>query len=120
MTGESKKKKNIYTSKKQNKNKRSELKKAKDNRIREDILAVVILAFGAFFIVALQTKGAGQIGSEIAGFLKGMFGLAAYVLPYYLILYGILVIAKKTSGSTGRNVILMLVTYLSGDVSEIQ
>lgn len=113
MTGESKKKKNTYTSKKQNKNKRSELKKAKDNRIREDILAVVILAFGAFFIVALQTKGAGQIGSEIAGFLKGMFGLAAYILPYYLILYGILVIAKKTSGSTGRNVILMLVTYLS-------
>lgn len=110
-----KKKKNVRsgTAGKKGIGKKSQVKKVKDSRLKEEISAVAIMAIGAFLIVALHTDGAGRLGAAISGFLRGMFGLTAHILPYYLILYGVLVIAKKTSQSTGRNIVLMLITYLS-------
>ncbi|MFV0516824.1 MAG: DNA translocase FtsK [Aminipila sp.] len=92
--------------------------KAKDNknstgvRVKDEIWAVIIIALGLFFAVAIQTKAAGEIGLIIKNFFLGFFGQVAIILPYYLILYGILLLMKKTTHANKRSAILLVVTFL--------
>lgn len=87
-----------------------ELKKKK--RIQDEIWAIVLIAVGVFLVISLQTEAAGQIGHGISLFFKGLFGLLAYVLPYYLILYGVLLFAKQTAHIGHRSVVLLAVIFL--------
>src|SRR5512137_1545849 len=67
------------------------------SRLKDEIWAIVILALGAFLAVSLQTAAAGQFGIALGILLKGCFGHAAYILQYYLILYGFLLFGKRTA-----------------------
>lgn len=82
------------------------------SRLKDEIWAIVILALGAFLVVSLQTEAAGQFGHIISGFLKGSFGMIAFVLPYYLILYGLLLFAKRTAHISGRSVVFLFLIFL--------
>ena len=61
-----------------------------DHRIRDEIIAIIVIAVGIFLVIALQTSAAGELGRVLSEFFKGCFGFAAYFLPYYFILYGVL------------------------------
>ncbi|HYE68168.1 MAG TPA: DNA translocase FtsK [Anaerovoracaceae bacterium] len=82
------------------------------SRLKDEIWAIVILAIGTFLVVSLQTEAAGQFGHIISKLLKGSFGIIAYVLPYYLILYGLLLFAKRTAHISGRSVIFLFLIFL--------
>jgi S-DNA-T family DNA segregation ATPase FtsK/SpoIIIE len=82
------------------------------SRLKDEIWAIVILALGTFLVVSLQTEAAGQFGIIISKLLKGSFGIIAYVLPYYLILYGLLLFAKRTAHISGRSVIFLFLIFL--------
>ncbi|MDD3168144.1 MAG: DNA translocase FtsK [Eubacteriales bacterium] len=82
------------------------------SRLKDEIWAIVILALGTFLVVSLQTEAAGQFGHIISRVLKGSFGAIAYVLPYYLILYGLLLFAKRTAHISGRSVIFLFLIFL--------
>lgn len=82
------------------------------SRLKDEIWAIVILALGTFLVVSLQTEAAGQFGHIISKLLKGSFGIIAYVLPYYLILYGLLLFAKRTAHISGRSVIFLFLIFL--------
>ena len=69
---------------------------AAGSRLKDEIWAIIILAAGVFLVIALQTEAAGQFGHMISRLLKGCFGTIAFALPYYLILYGLLLFAKRT------------------------
>ena len=83
-----------------------------EHRIRDEIISIVMIAVGIFLVIALQTSAAGEIGRVLSEFFKGCFGLAAYFLPYYFILYGVLLFAKKTIGSGIKSVILLAIIFL--------
>ena len=83
-----------------------------DHRLRDEIIALIVIAVGVFLIVALQTSAAGEVGRVLSEFFKGCFGFAAYFLPYYFILYGILLFAKKTIGTSVKSVILLVIIFL--------
>ncbi|MEI8215552.1 MAG: DNA translocase FtsK 4TM domain-containing protein [Eubacteriales bacterium] len=101
-----------------------------DDRVKDEIWAIVIIALGAFFLVSLQTEAAGQLGIAISIFLKGTFGAVAYVIPYLMILYGLLLFAKKTSHLNCRSIFLLTIIIFSisilnsyrylGDYSEVK
>ncbi len=80
--------------------------------IRDEILGIIIIAAGAFFVIALQTQYAGSAGAVISDVLKGCFGFAAYVLPYYIIVYGILLFLGKTIHIGLKSVILLVIIFL--------
>ena len=80
--------------------------------IRDEILGIVIIALGVFLVVALQTHMAGKAGLMIGEALKGVFGFAAYLLPYCFILYGILLFARKTIHIGIKSIILLVIIYL--------
>ena len=84
-----------------------------DHRIRDEIIAIIVIAVGIFLVIALQTSAAGEIGRGLSEFFKGCFGFAAYFLPYYFILYGVLLFAKKTIGAGCKSVILLTIIFLS-------
>lgn len=99
----------------------------KKMRMKDEIYAIILFAVGIFLMVSLQTEAAGKLGHVIAIGLKGMFGFVAYVLPYYLIVYSILIFIKQTAHVGKRSIILfsaifLMITifnsaqYLSGDM----
>ena len=81
-------------------------------RVRDEIIAICLIAVGVFFIIALQTDAAGKIGEMLSDVFKGMFGFVAFFLPYYFIIYGILQLWGKLRHIGIRAVILLVVMYL--------
>ncbi|MDR3243092.1 MAG: DNA translocase FtsK 4TM domain-containing protein, partial [Clostridiales Family XIII bacterium] len=87
-------------------------KPAASGRLKDEIWAIVVVAVGVFFAVALQTPAAGQLGAVIKTVMTGIFGATAYLLPYCMIFYGILVFAKKTVRAGGRSAVFLLLIFL--------
>ncbi|MEL7655955.1 MAG: DNA translocase FtsK 4TM domain-containing protein, partial [Bacillota bacterium] len=87
-------------------------KSAAGSRLKDEIWAIIILAIGAFLVISLQTEAAGQLGIIIKMVLTGCFGIIALVLPYYLILYGLLLFAKRTAHISGRSVFFLFLIFL--------
>ncbi len=85
-------------------------KKKADKRVVDEIWAIITIAIGVFLAVAVLTTGAGKFGMLIGQSLKGLFAFIAYILPFYLIIFGILLFAKKTSHFSLRTLILLLIT----------
>lgn len=104
--------KTAQTSKAKEKAMEIQAKKKADKRVIDEIWAIITIAIGAFLVVATFTQGAGRVGEVIGLALKGIFGLMAYVLPFYLILFGALLFAKKTSHFSTKTILLLLLILL--------
>ena len=65
-----------------------------------------------FLAIAFQTSAAGALGTGLSQFFKGCFGFAAYILPYYFIVYGILLFAKKTIHTGVKSAVLLAIIFL--------
>lgn len=98
------------------KNKKKNTKASSNNidgsRLRDEIWAIIIIAIGAFLVIALQTSAAGQLGIAIYNLLKGLFGAIAHILPYYLIVYGLLLFLKRTTHINKRSTLLLILIFL--------
>lgn len=83
-----------------------------NSRVKDEIVAILIIALGIFLAIAFHTTVAGEVGVALSDVFKGLFGFAAYILPYYFIVYGILLFAKKTIHTGTKSVILLLIIFL--------
>lgn len=86
--------------------------KRQPSRVRDEIWAIVLMAVGAFLVIALQTEAAGEFGRILSDLLKGLFALVAYALPYYLILYGLLLFLKRAAHISGRSLFFLVLVFL--------
>ncbi len=89
----------------------------RNDEVRLEVILLVILAFSVFLIIANFGK-CGVVGNAISGFLFGLFGVAAYVLPVYLFLSSAFLISnhfhKKVRNKViYTGVVLILVSMLS-------
>ena len=98
-------------SKKERKVQEAQVRSKTGSRVRDEIWALIILALGVFLLIALQTTTAGEFGLILSKFFKGCFGTIAYVLPYYIIIYGILLFAKQTVHITVRSVFFLSIIF---------
>ncbi len=85
-------------------------------QIRDCIVGIILVALGIFLFVALQTKASGILGDYISRGLKGMFGFIAFFLPYYFIVYGVLLFLRRTIHMSIKSVIYLVIIYLSIDL----
>lgn len=92
------------------KRKRTEAKVG--SRVRDEICAIIIMAVGAFLIVALQTDKAGACGEILHNFFLGCFGFVGYALPYYLVVYGILLFLNQAAHITGKSALFNAIIFL--------
>ncbi len=93
-----------------------ELRMESKAQIKDEILGILMIALGVFLIIALQTHAAGMAGEAISHGLKGIFGLVAYFMPYYFIVFGILLFLKKTIHISVKSVIYLVIIYLAIDL----
>lgn len=84
----------------------------KKKRLHDEMWAIVIIALGVFFAVSLQSQATGQIGIFVQDVLFGAFGRTAYLLPYYLIFYGVLIFTRRASFITARSIIALVAIFL--------
>lgn len=87
-------------------------KRKADRRVIDEIWAIISIALGVFLIVATFTNGAGELGEIIGNFLKGLFGFIAYVLPFYLIIFGVLLFARRTVSISLKTSLLLFILIL--------
>ena len=87
-------------------------KKNADKRVIDEIWAIITIAIGVFLAVASFTGGAGKLGVIISLGMKGLFGHMAYILPFYLIVFGILLFARQTSHFSIKTIVLLFVILL--------
>ena len=85
-------------------------------QLKDEILGIILVALGVFLIVALQTSAAGVVGESISKALKGMFGFVAFFMPYYFIVYGVLLFLKKTIHIGIKSLIYLIIIYLAIDL----
>jgi len=71
-------------------------KRKADKRVVDEIWGVIFIALGIFLFAAVQFHAAGELGNTIGDVLKGVFGFVGVIVPWYLILFGILMFANKT------------------------
>lgn len=88
-----------------------EIKAATGSKVRDEICSIVIIAIGILLLLAIQTTTIGPVGLWLHDFFFGCFGILAYVLPYYLIIYGILLLLNKTVHITGKSFTLMVIIF---------
>ncbi len=82
-------------------------------RLKDEIFAVAIIAFGILVMLSLHSDMIGAFGAFTAGILFGIFGRVAYVLAYFLILWGFLIFLNKTSYISTRTLICALFLFIS-------
>jgi S-DNA-T family DNA segregation ATPase FtsK/SpoIIIE len=87
-------------------------KKQAQSRLKNEIWAIVIMAVGAFLAISLHTQAAGELGRIISDLLKGLFAAVAYALPYYLILYGLMLFFRRSARIGARSVLLLCLIFL--------
>ena len=87
----------------------------KKKKVRDEIVAVIFMAIGLFLVISMFTATTGAVGAAVKTFLGGVLGWVAYILPFFLIVYGVLVFAQKTSlvTTTSLIAIILLIVLLS-------
>ncbi len=85
-------------------------------QLKDEILGIVLMALGVFLIIALQTHAAGIAGEGISRVLKGLFGFVAFFMPYYFIIYGLLLFLKKTIHIGIKSAVYLVIIYLAIDL----
>lgn len=83
-----------------------------NDKVKSEIWAIILFALSVFLIIALQVNAAGEFGLITSKLLKGFFGLTAFILPYYLIFYGILMFTGKASSVSGRSAIMFVTVFV--------
>ena len=69
-------------------------KKESAARLKDIIWGICYIALGALIFFAVQFHAAGEVGNTVGDILKGMLGLLGMILPWYLIILGILMITR--------------------------
>ena len=84
----------------------------KKRLIQSEIISIAVIALGVFLVLSILTNACGLVGVAVAGALKGILGKVAYVLPFFLIVLGILVFAQKTALISWGSVIASLFFFI--------
>lgn len=107
--------------KKQNKKTTAKTRnQAAERGVIDNIWGVILIAIGIFLFVAVKFDAAGELGGIIGEFLRGTFGLVGIILPFYMVLFGFLLLADKTvhisgySAFLGFMILLMMCLINSG------
>lgn len=84
----------------------------KRKRLFDEIIAVLMVAVGIFLIVSVMTDVTGKFGEVLSITLKGLFGLGAYILPFYIIIYALFVLMNHMAHLNVRTVFFFLLIFI--------
>ncbi|MCF0150447.1 MAG: DNA translocase FtsK 4TM domain-containing protein [Firmicutes bacterium] len=86
----------------------------KKKLIHDEIWAFVIIVLGIILLVmSMNPEGSGIAGAFINSVLFGLFGKAAYALPYFMILFGALIFTRRMAFLTARSIAAAAMLFIS-------
>ncbi len=110
-------KKKTTTKKKNNSRVKDDAGKLREERkadkgVVDEIWGVIFIALGIFLFAAVQFHAAGELGNIIGDALRGIFGHIGLVVPWYLVLIGLLLFTNKMVHISGKSFALIFVVLL--------
>ena len=84
----------------------------RDYRILDKIWGIIFLAVGIFLVITTQLNTTGTFGNAIHSLVFGLFGLMAYVLPYYFIALALCLFLRKMQHINGRTTFFSFLIFV--------
>ena len=86
-----------------------------DDRSRRDIIGVTLCVLAIGVLIAVMSESSGMAAEAGAGALKLLFGIGAYVIPVFLLLWGVsfFVRTEVREGRTGLGLGLIVLAVIS-------
>lgn len=78
-----------------------------------EITAICIIALSIFFAISIYSENGGVIGNFISGFLTGLFGYFAYLLPVVAIATALYSMFSSNKEALKRNLTLVLILCIN-------
>lgn len=82
------------------------------SRMRDEIAAIFMITLGIFLLISVFTQTTGEFGEIFSMVLKGLFGLAAYILPFFLIVYGLLILLNRMAHVNSRSAFFSVLLFI--------
>ena len=67
----------------------------RDRRNLDVIWSITLFALGLFLFITVVTNTTGSFGKSIHDVCIGLFGIVAYVLPFFVIIFAVLLFFRK-------------------------
>lgn len=83
-----------------------------NKKVNDEIWAVTIFAVGIFLVFATQLNTTGEFGNAINNVLSGIFGGLSIVLPYYIMIFALMLFFQKTNHVNLRTVFFALLIFI--------
>ncbi len=83
-----------------------------NERIKFEILGIISIIIGVFFIVSLHFDSAGKLGLWISNLLKSLFSESAYMIPYIMLSYGVLMLMRKVRLLKYKTIVFLKLIFL--------
>lgn len=81
--------------------------------LRNEITALILIACGIFLLISFHSEAAGRVGEFFEKIFKGCFASSAFILPYYLLGYGILLLIGKIKNTSKKSPIFLSLVFLA-------
>ncbi len=95
--------------------KKTQPKKPRRSPPRE-ILGVALIALGVYLFFCVMTKSAGVLGKNVQTVLFGVSGVLTYIVPFFVVLVGLLTIATVNKRPRSGRLVLVLAALALGVV----
>lgn len=85
-------------------------KKTAKNR---EIAGLVIITLGVFFALTIFTSSTGVVGQVVEPVLFGIFGVFGYIIPFLLMIFGVMVIISRKKHVHTKKVVFASIASIS-------
>ena len=85
----------------------------RDRRNLDVIWSITLAAFGIFLLFTVVMNTTGSFGKTVHDICMGLFGIMAYVLPFFVIIFALLLFFRKMQHISGRTVLFSLLIFLN-------
>ncbi len=85
----------------------------RDRRNLDVIWSITLAAFGIFLLFTVVMNTTGSFGKTVHDICMGLFGIMAYVLPFFIIIFALLLFFRKMQHISGRTVLFSLLIFLN-------
>ncbi|MBQ6457050.1 MAG: DNA translocase FtsK 4TM domain-containing protein [Mogibacterium sp.] len=85
----------------------------RERRNLDVIWSITLAALGLFLLFTVVMNSTGTFGNTVHNICLGLFGIMAYVLPFFVIIFALLLFLRKMQHISGRTVIFSVLIFLN-------
>ena len=82
-----------------------------ERRNLDVIWSITLFALGLFLFFTVVMDSTGAFGSTVHDICLGLFGSMAYVLPFFILIFAVLLLARKMQHVGGRTAIFSILIF---------